>query len=177
MSNYCTNTLKHIAYDCNASKGGIVEAWVTSYKDGIFTVSADTSGNTFISAVTGDTSWYHLQFRRNTGSATSNLTVDDANGVNYVGTDLVLQFARQDTPKRAAVAALALGGLAVIYKDANGNSWALGEQAPVYASAGVGQTGTAVGDGNNYQITLHDDNDSFPKMVASTVVEGLTIAS
>lgn len=174
---YCTNTLKAIAYDCNASKGGIVEAYVTQYADNIYTMGDDGSGNTVVSAITSGATWYKLQFRRNTSNATSNLTVDDANGVNYVGTDLVLQFARQDTPKRTAVAALALGGVAAMYKDANGKVWALGAEAPMYASAGVGQTGTAVGDGNNYQITLHDDANSFPVEVPADVFSGITIAS
>ena len=54
---------------------------------------------------------------------------------------------------------------------------ALGAEAPMYASAGVGQTGTAVGDGNNYQITLHDDANSFPVEVPADVFSGITIAS
>lgn len=166
MASYCTTSLKAIAYDCTPSKGGITDAWVTNYADGIFTTSADTSGNTFIGAIASGLTWYHLQFRRNTGSAVSTLNVDDASGLNYVGTDLTLQFARQDTPKRAAVAALALGGVAAIYKDANGLYWALGVEAPMYSTGGSGNSGTATSDGNNYQIVLHDDMSTFPYQVA-----------
>ena len=173
MANYCTTALKSIAYDCTPSKGGIVEAWVANFAEGIFTTSADTSGNTFISEIATGVTWYNLKFRRNTGSATSTLNVDDATGLNYVGTDLALQFARQDTPKRAAVAALALGGLAGIYKDANGKYWAIGVEAPVYSTGGGAATGTAVSDGNNYTITLHDDASSFPYEVAAEAVSNL----
>lgn len=171
MATYCTTSLKAIAYECEPTKGGITDVWVANYNDGIFTVADDASGNTHISAVTTGLSWYHLQFRRNTGSATSTLNVDDTTGMNYVGTDLALQFARQDTPKRAAVAALAIGGVAVIYRDANLKYWALGVEAPVYSIGGGAASGTAVSDGNNYTITLHDDMSTFPYEVAKSAAE------
>lgn len=174
MASYCTTSLKAIAYDCLPSKGGITDAWVTNFAEGLFTVSsAETDGDLSVTAIDTGATWYHLRFRRNTGSATSTLNVDDASGLNYVGTDLVLQFARQDTPKRTAVAALALGGVAAVYKDANGKYWALGDEAPMYATAGAGQTGTAVSDGNNYSITLHDDHSTFPYEVAKSVGDAL----
>ncbi len=50
----------------------------------------------------------------------------------------------------------------VIVKDANGKLWYLGYNEPVTATAGTGQTGTAATDGNNYQITLTDQSDTYP---------------
>jgi len=173
---YCSNAFKSIPYDCNTSKGGIVEAYVTNYIDNLYTVSADTSGNSMITAVSAGTTWYKLQFRRNVSNATSTLNVDSANGVNFVQTEVMLQFNKQDTVKRAAVAALALGGAALIYKDANGKYWALGVEDPVEASAGTGNSGTAATDSNNYQITLMDIQSSFPMEVASGVIETLTFS-
>ena len=173
---YCSNAFKSIPYDCSTSKGGIVEAYITSFAEGLYTTSADTSGNTYISAVSAGTTWYKLQFRRNVSNATSTLNVDPANGVNFVQTEVMLQFNKQDTAKRAAVAALALGGAALIYKDANGHAWALGLEDPVEASAGTGNSGTAATDGNNYQITLQDQQSSWPLEVSAEALAALTIA-
>ena len=107
---------------------------------------------------------------------TSTLTVDPANGVNYVSTELVLQFTKMETRKRIEMAALAVGELAFIVKDANGIYWFLGKDEPVTATAGTGQTGQAVGDGNFYNITFTDESKSWPMEVLDSVVEGLTIS-
>ena len=173
---YCTTSLKAINYDCTPSKGGIVDVLIANYTENMFTVNTgSTSGITsgvpcVTDIVTADTTWYRYQFRRNTGSFTSTLNVDDANGVNYVSTEITLQFTRMEAQKRAAIAALAQGGVAVLVKDANGNWWAFGVEAPVFASSGTGQTGTAATDGNFYNIVLTDEQSSFPYQVAENAV-------
>ena len=166
---YCTTALKAIAYDCSASKGGIVDVLIANYSENMFQVGEDSEGNPIVTGITGAT-WYRYQFRRNTGSFTSTLNVDDANGVNYVSTDITLQFTRMEAQKRSAIAALALGGVAMLVKDANGNWWAFGNEAPVYASSGTGQTGTAATDGNFYNIVLTDEQSSFPYQVSADAI-------
>lgn len=173
----CSQTLSHIAADCSTSQGGIVKAWLTNFAEGIFSVSADTSGNpVIVSAVTTAATFYEYNFRKGTGSMTSTLNIDDANGINYVSTEVLLQFNKQETAKRTGVAALALGGLAGIVKDGNGKYWAIGVEEAVNASAGTAQTGTAKTDGNYYQVTLKDDYKSFPLEVPASVAENITIA-
>ena len=172
---YCTTSLKAIPYDCSASKGGIVDAYIANYKENLFTIGDDGSGNSIVTAVvTAETTWHRYQFRRNTGSFTSTLNVDDANGVNYVSTEITLQFTRMEAAKRAAIASLALGGVAVLVKDANGIWWAFGAEAPVYASSGTGQTGTAATDGNFYNIVLTDEQSTFPYSVAAEAIPTTT---
>ena len=114
---YCTTALKAIAYDCTPSKGGIVDVYISNYAENMFATGDDGSGNTVVTAITTGATWYRYQFRRNTGSFTSTLNVDDANGVNYVSTEITLQFTRMEAQKRSAIAALALGGVAVLVKD------------------------------------------------------------
>ena len=171
MACSCTNqTIAGLCRDCEGSLGGIVSVYLANYKENIFTI---TSGA--VSAVDSAVSFYEYQFRKNTGSMTSTLNIDPANGVNFVQTDLVMLFSRMETKKRIEMAALSVGQLAGIVKDANGKYYALGVSEPLEASAGDGQTGTARTDGNRYSITLTDNQESFPPLIPDSVMESVTI--
>ena len=156
----CTQTLSGIQNDCSSSMGGIVTAYIANYSD----VASVTVTSDKVSAISMNASakFKKYEFRKGTGSMTSTLNVDPANGINYVSTDLSLVFTRMETAKRIEVAALALGELAVIVKDANGLYWYLGKDEPVVSSAGTGETGTARGDGNRYTVTLQDNSLTYP---------------
>ena len=171
MACSCTNqTIAGLCKDCEGSLGGIVTVYLANYEENIFTV---TSGA--VSAVKSAVTFYEYQFRKNTGSMTSTLNIDPANGVNFVSTDLNLIFSRMETKKRIEMAALSVGQLAGIVKDANGKYYALGVSEPLEASAGDGQTGTARTDGNRYSITLTDNQESFPPLIPDSVMETVTI--
>lgn len=173
MACSCTNqTIAGLCRDCEGSLGGIVSVYLANYKENIFTV---TSGA--VSAVDSAVSFYEYQFRKNTGSMTSTLNIDPANGVNFVQTDLVMLFSRMETKKRIEMAALSVGQLAGIVKDANGKYYALGVSEPLEASAGDGQTGTARTDGNRYSITLTDNQSTFPPLIPDSVMENVTIVT
>lgn len=165
----CSKTLVGTTVDCEPSMGGIVKAWIAPANDNA-TVTESAGVITNISNI----SEYHaFNFKKNTGSMTSTLNVDIANGVNFVTTNLVLQFNRMDTEKRIEMQALALSDMQVIVKDANGTYWFLGKDEYVNASAGQGHTGTAKTDCNNYQITLTDESIEFPFTVAESVIDQL----
>ena len=171
MACSCSNqTIAGLCKDCEGSLGGIVTVYLANYQDNIFTI---TSGA--VSAVNSAVSFYEYQFRKNTGSMTSTLNIDPANGVNFVSTDLDLVFSRMETKKRIEMAALSVGQLAGIVKDANGKYYALGVSEPLEASAGDGQTGTARTDGNRYHIVLTDNQESFPPLIPDEVMATVTI--
>lgn len=159
----CSQTLNGLVNDCEPSMGGIVEAYIAQYTD----VQEVTVGDGQITGITmnAEAKFKQYYFRPNSSNYTSTLNVDNANGVNYVSTDIMLMFSRMDTTKRTEVAALSLAGLAMIVKDANGKYWYFGQREPVMASAGDGQTGTAKSDGNRYSITLQDNNPTWPMEV------------
>lgn len=167
----CNQTLSGLIRDCETSIGGIVAVYIANADD----VSSVTAEDGMISTLKMvDTKKFKsYAFRRGTGSMTSTLNVDPASGVNYVSTELVLQFNRMEVTKRVEMAALAVNDLAVIVKDANGVYWYLGLDEPVTASAGDGQTGTARGDANRYTITLLDNAKSFPCEVDAGIAEPL----
>lgn len=167
----CNQTLSGLVKDCSPSMGGITEVLLANRED----VSAVTADSGKISEITMASSakFKRYTFARNTGSMTSTYTIDQASGVRYVTTDLLLQFNRMETAKRVEISALAVNDLVAIVKDANGIYWYLGYDEPVNASAGDGQTGTARGDANRYTITLQDNSKEMPMEVDSTIIAAL----
>lgn len=166
-----SQTLSGLAKDCSPSMGGIVEVYIANHDD----VSEVTVTSGKVSAITMASSakFKKYQFARNTGSMTSTYTIDKASGVQFVATDLLLQFNRMETTKRVELSALAINDLAIIVKTANGNFFFLGYDEPVTASAGDGQTGTARGDANRYTITLQDNSKEMPFEVDASIVSAL----
>ena len=166
------NTLAGIAGSCENSMCGIIEVYINHFDQ----VEEGTVTSDKISAITLKASGekFHVyNFKRNTGSLTSTFTIDPANGVNFVTSDLTLVFAKQDTAKRIEISALALDDLVVIVKDANGRFWYLGYDEPVQASAATAQTGTARTDGNSYNITLQDTSLKLPYEVDEAAIATL----
>ena len=151
--------------------GGITEVLLANRED-VSTVTAEAGKVTEIT-MASTAKFKRYTFARNTGSMTSTYTIDQASGVRYVTTDLLLQFNRMETAKRVEISALAVNDLVAIVKDANGIYWYLGYDEPVNASAGDGQTGTARGDANRYTITLQDNSKEMPMEVDSTIVAAL----
>lgn len=169
----CTQILNGIAASCETNVGGIREVFIANYDD-VTAVEVDGTSN-MITTVTMDTGKKFKQyfFKKNTSSLTSTLNVDPANGVNFVQSDLVLQFAKQETTKRMEIAKLSLGELRVIVKDANGKYWFLGQEEFVSATAGTAETGVNRTDGNRYNITLTDYSSSYPYEVDASVIAGI----
>ncbi len=167
----CNQTLSGLVKDCSPSMGGITEVLLANRED-VSAVTADTGKVTEIT-MASSAKFKKYSFARNTGSMTSTYTIDQASGVRYVTTDLLLQFNRMETAKRVEISALAVNDLVAIVKDANGIYWYLGYDEPVNASAGDGQTGTARSDANRYTITLQDNSKEMPMEVDSTIVAAL----
>lgn len=156
----CTSyTLKGITNDCSTSKGGIREVYIADWANDLFTLgeTKDT-----VASLKPDAKFYKFYIKRNTSSFTSTATIDQANGVNYVSTELSLVFTKMETSKRIEMSALLLNDVAVIVIDSNNKAWCLGLNNPVNATAGTAESGVAASDGNKYTITLTDESDTFP---------------
>lgn len=170
---YCNQTLSFINLDCSHSLGGIKTVYIANYGD-VTDIALDTEGNVITGlTMASGTTFHPYQFRKQTGSMTSTLTVDETVGVNYVTTELSLVFTKMETQKRIEISALSIGQLAVIVEDSNGIFWYLGKDDYVSATAGGGQTGTAKGDGNNYTLTLKDESDTYPYEITKDAVEAV----
>lgn len=167
----CNQTLVALLKDCSPSMGGILEAYFANKED----VQEVTLAEDMINAITmADTKKFvKFQFAKNTGSMSSNYTIDLTTGARYVTTDLVLVFNRMETSKRVAITALAQNDLVAIVKDANNKYWFLGYNEAVTASTGDGLTGTARGDRNGYSVTLQDNSHEMPYEVDPGIVAAL----
>ena len=184
---YCIQTLKGITLDCSHSLGGIKTVYIANYNDvtdiKYNASTGSTTGSTSGATYTGDTitgitmasgtTFKPYQFRKQTGSMTSTLTVDETAGVNYVSTELSLVFTKMETKKRIELSALSVGQLAVIVEDSNGTFWYLGKDDYVSATSGTGQSGVAKGDGNSYNIVLRDESDTYPYEITKEAVESV----
>lgn len=105
--------------------------------------------------------WVEFLFRKNTCSASSEMTVND-NGSHYFTNSINMVFAKQDWEKRLAIQALASGDCSVVYEDGNGNWWMIGLDDAVTLSTATADTGTAVGDSNQYELTMSEESGVLP---------------
>lgn len=164
----CSITLNGIQKDCKHNIGGVRKVWIAAYTKGTATVDAGK-----ITAISNVSDFKGYEFTKNTASMTSTLNKDLANGTSYVNTEVIVQFNRMETEKRLEVETLSIGDLQIIVLDNNGIYWFLGNDAPVEASAGTAQTGTAKSDGNFYNLTFTDESFEYPYEILDTVVADL----
>lgn len=161
----CSNyTIAGIAQACKDSIGGVKAIYVAK-RESMDMAGAKVDKGVITPATSDVANFKKYAVRRATSSATSTLQVSD-NAGNSWQTDLAIQFMKQDAAKRSEVMALSEEGLVVIFTDSNNNSWFLGFDYPVEASAATAETGTALSDLNGYNITVQDNSVELPYRVA-----------
>jgi hypothetical protein len=176
----CTSyTLSGLNAGCKDSIGGVAKVWLADFDSISWTVATDPSTNEKTTITPDSTSAFKVfKLRRGAASMTSNLQVNDNN--SYVQTDLSMNFAKMETPKRLEVMAILMGQTCGIVKDNNGHYWALGNDKPLEATAGTGETGTATSDANQYTVTIQDESAELPfEVVDATTIaalEAITVA-
>lgn len=157
-------TIAGIAQACKDSIGGVKAIYVAK-RESMDMAGAKVDKGVITPTTPDAANFKKYAVRRATSSATSTLQVSD-NAGNSWQTDLAIQFMKQDAAKRSEVMALSEEGLVVIFTDSNNNSWFLGFDYPVEASAATAETGTALSDLNGYNITVQDNSVELPYRVA-----------
>lgn len=118
---------------------------------------------TTYTAGAGAANYKAFNFRPGAASMTSTSQIDATSGVSMVQTQLVMNFGRMDSVKRAEIQALIQGQVQVIVVDNNGESWLLGLDVPVVAvGAQNAQSGAQMTEANQYSITLQDSSRVLP---------------
>ena len=173
-------TLKGIVRDCNPNMGGIQKVWMILKSDITkVTVGVDASSDvdmiTELTVAEGQGKVNAFEFRKGAASMTSNLQKDDTNGSYFWLTDLVMNFQRMETSKRAAIMALTLAEACAIVLDANGKYWFLGKDEYLAATAGTAETGTAKTDANKYSVTLQDSSLELPYEIKKETAEAIVV--
>lgn len=173
------NTIREFTYDaCTPNIGGIRNIWLANYVEGGATIAKTDEGTALVEgSVSGfaeGVTWQKYPMRKNTCSMTSTIN-NSTDGASYVTTELSLSFSKMEAQKRIAIQALAIGECMAVVEDSNGEMWFLGADAPLTATAGGGETGTAKGDANRYTLTLTDESYGLPYTLdesAKTIVKG-----
>lgn len=171
-------SLAGLTRDCCPNIGGIKTVFLAKYDDiDSVTKVADTEATNggYVTAITlkSGAKWYEYQFRKNTGSMTSTLNVNDDTGNTYITTEISLVFGRMDTVKRIEMTALTVTPVVAVVIDSNDIAWYVGYDDYASASAGTGETGTAKEDRNAYTLTLTSENTDWPYELSDAAVEAV----
>lgn len=171
---------------CSGNQGGIrTTVWIGELSDITITDTYhDTQTKDYITAISvakasgvTNPAVKTFEFRKQISGLTSEMTVDDPNGVFFVTSNLDLVFAKQEAEKRLAMMSLFLNGnMFAIVQDQNGNYHFLGHDNPVTATAGGAQTGVASTDANQYTVTLSDISNELPFVWDSTTGKAIVDA-
>lgn len=185
----CTTTLTSISTSCGANMASIKKLWIGGYESATFTFDKQTGagpdGTDVIEDVSeavlvpGADAWTTFEFKKNTGEMTVEMTRSD-NGSYYFTNAVNLVFAKQDASKRLALQAVASGECTMIVQDSNNIYWLIGSDSAVTATTLSATTGVAVGDSNQYTVTLSADEPMMPvpllESAEDTIIGALTPA-
>lgn len=172
----CVQTITGLARDCTKNMGGLKKVYIAPFQDDLTVTVSDGAISTFTQG-TGAPKFKAFNFRAGAASLTKTSQIDATSGTLVVQSQLVMNFGKMDSVKRAEVQALLQGEVQVIAEDNNGTAWFLGKDAPVVpVGAQNGQTGQAKTDANQYSITLQDESSELPYPFASSTVYSGAIA-
>ena len=167
---------------CGSNLPSIKKLYIGTFESSTFTYTyqqnseaqdvLDADGNKIIEAVSGATlksgadKWVEFQFRKNSSSMDTEMTVND-NGSHYYTNSATCTFARIDNSKRISLEAVGSGECTMIIVDSNNQTWLIGSENPVSLTTLTGSTGTAIGDSNQYSVTLSADEATMPILIES----------
>ena len=189
----CTTYLTGFSTSCGSNLPSIKKLYVGTFESSTFTYTyqqnseaqdvLDADGNKIIEAVSGATlktgadKWVEFQFRKNSSSMDTEMTVND-NGSHFYTNSATCTFARIDNSKRISLEAVGSGECSMIIVDSNNQTWLIGSENPVSLTTLSGSTGTAIGDSNQYSVTLSADEAHMPLLIeadqAQTIINTLT---
>ena len=178
----CTTYLTGFSTSCGSNLPSIKKLYVGTFESGTFTYTyqqnseaqdvLDADGNKIIEAVSGATlksgadKWVEFQFRKNSSSMDTEMTVND-NGSHYYTNSATCTFAKIENSKRLALQSVASGECSMIIVDSNNQTWLVGAENPVSLTTLSGSTGTAIGDSNQYSVTLSAEEPTMPLLIES----------
>ena len=188
----CTTYLTGFSTSCGSNLPSIKKLYIGTFESANFTYTyqqngesqdvLDADGNKIIEAVSGATlnsgadKWVEFQFRKNSSSMDTEMTVND-NGSHYYTNSATCTFARIDNSKRLSLESVGSGECTMIIVDSNNQTWLIGAENPVSLTTLTGSTGTSISDNNQYSVTLSSQEAHMPILIeadqAQTVINTL----
>ena len=188
----CTTYLTGFSTSCGSNLPSIKKLYIGTFESANFTYTyqkdgenqdiLDADGNKIIEAVSGATlnsgadKWCEFQFRKNTSSMNTEMTVND-NGSHYYTNSATCIFSKIENSKRLALESVSAGECTMIIIDSNNNTWLIGAENPVSLTSLTGSTGTSISDNNQYTVTLSANEAHMPILIekeqAQTVINTL----
>ena len=178
----CTTYLTGFSTSCGSNLPSIKKLYIGTFESANFTYTyqkngenqdvLDADGNQIKEAVSGATlnsgadKWVEFQFRKNSSSMDTEMTVND-NGSHYYTNSATCTFAKIENSKRLALQSVASGECSMIIVDSNNQTWLIGAENPVSLTTLSGSTGTAIGDSNQYSVTLSAEEPTMPLLIES----------
>ena len=189
----CTTYLTGFSTSCGSNLPSIKKLYIGTFESGNFTYTyqqngesqdiLDADGNKIVESVSGATlnsgadKWVEFQFRKNSSSMDTEMTVND-NGSHYYTNSATCTFAKIDNSKRLSLESVGSGECTMIIVDSNNQTWLIGAENPVSLTTLTGSTGTSISDNNQYTVTLSANEKSMPILIekeqAQTVINTLT---
>lgn len=169
-----------IALDCIDSIGGIKKVWIGTGVT-IASVTAASGVPGLLTTVTGTGTLYEFEVPKDTSMYTENFNVAPTAGTVFYSQELTLVFHKLEAVKRDQLLLLAKNrDMKIFFQDNNDKLWLMGKDRGAQISAGSGSTGTAVGDANQYSITLTAQEPSMAYEIEGPDLEdalsGITIS-
>lgn len=152
MACLSTYSLKGIPFDCASNLAGINVVYL-GYKDD-FSVTPSEDGHSCTITGGSGAKLYSYSFAKQTGSLTSTLTKDEANGTRFYTNTLALSFNKMEGAKHIEIEAMAAEALIGIAGDNNGKFWVIGSDSYLSANSATAGSGTSYSDKNGYDIEL-----------------------
>ena len=188
----CTTYLTGFSTSCGSNLPSIKKLYIGTFESANFTYTyqkdgenqdvLDADGNQIIESVSGATlnsgadKWCEFQFRKNTSSMSSEMTVND-NQSHYFTNGCDMVFSKIENSKRLSIESLAAGECTMIVVDNNNNTWIIGLESPVSLTTLSATTGTSISDNNQYTVTLSAQEAHMPILIdkeqAQTVINTL----
>lgn len=188
----CTTYLTGFSTSCGSNLPSIKKLYIGTFESANFTYTyqkdgenqdvLDADGNQIIESVSGATlnsgadKWVEFQFRKNTSSMDTEMTVND-NGSHFYTNSASCIFSKIENSKRLAIESVSAGECTMIIVDSNNNTWLVGAENPVSLSSLSASTGTSISDNNQYTVTLSAQEAHMPILIekeqAQTVINTL----
>lgn len=161
----CSITLTGRGTNCRNSLGGIKNAYIAQWSDGMWQTAVDgaTPG-----ATVSPTVFYTFNLLRNSGSFNTAVTASTENGTVFFEETLVTVFGgAKEAVDNAQIVELCKDRVAIIVQDRNDQYWVMGLTHGCVVTAGSVDSGTAPGDNNGFTLTFMSEELLPPQILTS----------